>query len=69
MWWNVVVGTSMLASSISTMIGNISTIAMNTINASNGIESTSNNNVFKNTRDFNMIRVSKYPSKTTIGFF
>lgn len=72
MWWNTVVGFSVLASAVSTLIGNVSTIAVNTINATSdtstdqGIKST---NVFRNTDNFNMVRLSKYPSKTTIGFF
>ncbi len=72
MWWNMVVGGSVLASAISTMIGNVSTIAVNTINATSGEQSNQENkstNVFKNTNNFNMVRLSKYPSRTTIGFF
>lgn len=72
MWWNFVVGGSVLASAVSTLIGNVSTMAVNTIKTTDQSENNNeskNVNIFRNTNNFNMVRLSKYPSRTTIGFF
>ncbi|MGL5246177.1 MAG: hypothetical protein ACRC8C_01260 [Mycoplasmoidaceae bacterium] len=73
MWWNIALGTSMLASSISGIVSSIANVAINAVGMSNSINNPdqSGNNSFKPSYLSNeniFLRLSKYPSKSYIGY-
>ncbi|MGL5640171.1 MAG: hypothetical protein ACRDCD_00740 [Mycoplasmoidaceae bacterium] len=73
MWWNVALGASMLASSISGIVSSIANVTMNAIGMSNSINNSdqSGSNSFKPNYLSNeniFLRLSKYPSKSYIGY-
>lgn len=73
MWWSIAIGTSMLASSIAGIISSIANVTINAIGMSNAINSSSESvnsnfkpNYLSNENIF--LRLSKYPSKSYIGY-
>ena len=73
MWWNIALGTSMLASSITGIVSSIANVTMNAIGMSNSINnpSESGTNSFKPkylSSENVFLRLSKYPSKSYIGY-
>lgn len=73
MWWNIALGTSMLASSITGIVSSIANVTMNAIGMSNSINNPgeSGTNSFKPkylSSESVFLRLSKYPSKSYIGY-
>ncbi len=73
MWWNVAIGSSVLLTSVSKFIRN--SIASGKLLATDNVKDAKHVNDVERTyggdniRNDASFRVSKYPSKTTMGFF
>ena len=73
MWWNIALGTSMLASSITGIVSSIANVTMNAIWMSNSINNLGEwgTNSFKPKylcSDSVFLWLSNYPSKSYIGY-
>ncbi len=69
MWWNISIGASMLLSSFSSFLGNMFNIGRSSKSSSNSSSNGGNSNYIPVDTVRETFRVSKYPSKTTMGFY
>lgn len=69
MWWSIAIGGSMLVSAVSQLIETSLAVSESLDkNNQNPSSDQHNNYIHRSGSSYGMVRVSKYPSRTTIGF-